>query len=89
MIFIGIALIILGSLLPTLRALHLPSVKSSGGVIIFIGPFPLAFSWGPHSLLVLLICSLLAVAILLALLIIFLTRREVTPKLTPENLTPY
>ncbi|RLF02571.1 MAG: hypothetical protein DRJ59_03270 [Thermoprotei archaeon] len=73
MIFTGFIVIILGSLLlaySALRGLEAPS----GAVIIFIGPFPVAVSWGAHGGLLMIIGLLIAILMIVLFLIMFRRR---------------
>ncbi|RLE83493.1 MAG: hypothetical protein DRJ41_04790 [Thermoprotei archaeon] len=58
-VFVGIFLIIVGTIIISLGILN--STKSSGGMVIFVGPIPIAVSWGSWGPLLLLISLLILI----------------------------
>jgi len=71
-IFLGMAMIFIGFLLLFASALLSPGTQGSvsGGAIVFIGPFPIAFGFGPYA------PTLLAIGLLIATLLFFLALRR-------------
>ncbi len=59
LIIIGFILITVGSLLP------IAEIKTSGGIVIFIGPIPLIFGWGPYSWIIIIISILITITMIL------------------------
>ena len=76
-IFLGIALIFIGFITLTLASLtgitSAGGVNASGGAIVIIGPFPIAFGFGPHAPLML---TIGAIGAILLMLIAFLMMRR-------------
>lgn len=66
---IGILLVVAGMIVAVIGALSsvvTGGAEFSGGLVIFIGPFPVAVGWGEHGPLLVLV----GVAILLAMVIL-------------------
>jgi uncharacterized membrane protein len=59
-IFVGTALLVLSSL---------GSGEASGGLVVFIGPIPIAIGFGKQSRLMLLIAALLALAMIILMVV--------------------
>ncbi len=70
LIFLGFALIFTGFIFVVVESFIHGGVKTSGSVIIFIGPIPLAFAWGEYGFQLLLI-SLIIIFIMVVLLIFY------------------
>jgi len=74
LIFAGIGLTFIGVLVIFL-ALLAGGEGVSGGIVIFIGPFPVALGYGPEALPLLAVAFLIAVVVIVASLVWFRSSR--------------
>jgi len=72
LILIGFITVFAGSILLFMEAMQgMPS--GSGALIVFIGPFPLALSWGEQGVM-LLVAGLLIVLLMVLILVFFMRK---------------
>lgn len=69
LIILGFILIFVGVVLSILGAIFSGNIVTSGGIIIFIGPFPIALAWGRYGLHILIVMILFTIMILLMVLV--------------------
>ena len=75
---LGFLTLIAGMVLIIIGNLQESSFESSFGGVVFIGPFPIVFGQGPQSPILLMIGLMIAIAMVLMLLSMFLPRRKVS-----------
>ncbi|RLE62743.1 MAG: TIGR00304 family protein [Thermoprotei archaeon] len=65
LIVAGILLVTIGSILP------ITELRTSGAVVVFIGPIPLIFGWGAYSWILILISILIVIVMILIIYLMF------------------
>ncbi len=77
LVALGVIMMFAGAILLALAAVA-GGGQVSGGLVIFIGPLPIAVSWGPSGHILLLVAVLLALGmILITYLFLWRVRRQV------------